>query len=76
MKFKIFDVSKEHDVFFRLEQCYGTVQLIACDSEGNMLPDSSILSIQTDGSIRTYDSVSNNLGLKLDCDGRVIINND
>ena len=76
MKFKVFDVSRGPDVFFRLEQCYDTVQLIACDNEGNILPNSSILSIQKDGSIRTFDSVNNKLGLKLDCDGRIIIDND
>ena len=76
MKFKVFDVSSDHEVFFRLEECYDTVKLVACDSEGNMLPDGNILSIQKDGSLRTFDSVSDNLGLKLDDDGRIIINND
>ena len=63
MKFKVFDVSREPEVFFKLEECYDTVKLVACDSEGNTLPDSNILSIQVDGSLRTFDSVGNNLGL-------------
>ena len=76
MKFKVFDVSREPEVFFKLEECYDTVKLVACDSEGNTLPDSNILSIQVDGTLRTFDSVGNNLGLKLDDDGRIIIDND
>ena len=76
MKFKVFDTSREPEVFFKLEECYDTVKLVACDSGGKTLPDSNILSIQKDGSLRTFDSVGNNLGLKLDCGGRIIINND
>ena len=76
MKFKVFNTSREPEVFFRLEQCYDTVKLVACDSEGNTLPDSNILSIQKDGSLRTFESVGDNLGLFLDCDGRIIINNN
>ena len=77
MKFKVFDSSKKNEeVFFKLEECYDTVKLVVCDSEGNKLPDSDILSIQQDGSLRTFDSVGNNLGLKLDDDGRIIIDND
>ena len=76
MKFKVFDVFRESEVFFKLEECYDTVKLVACDREGNTLPDSNILSIQVDGTLRTFDSVGNNLGLKLDDDGRIIIDND
>ena len=76
MKFKVFDSSREPEVFFKLKECYDTVQLIVCDREGNELPDSNILSIQTDGTLRIFDSVGEHLGLKLDCDGRIIINND
>lgn len=77
MKFKVFDSSKDNgEVFFKLEECYGTVKLVACNSRGNTLPDSDILSIQVDGTLRTFDNVGNNLGLKLDDDGRIIIDND
>ena len=76
MKFKVFDISREPNVFFKLEECYDTIKLVACDSGGNTLPDSDILSIQKDGSLRTFDSVGNNLGLKLDEDGRIIIDHD
>ena len=78
MKFKVFDSSKNNkEVFFKLEECFDkTVKLVACDSEGNPLSDSNILSIQVDGSLRTFDCVDDNLGLKLDGDGRIIIDND
>ena len=76
MKFKVFDVSREPEVFFKLAECYDTVKLIACDSEGNILPDSDILSIQTDGTLRIFPYVNPALGLKLDCEGRIIIDND
>ena len=76
MKFKVFDVSRNHDVFFRLEECYDTVKLVACDSGGNKLPDSDILSIQVDGTLRIFPYVNSALGLKLDDDGRIKINND
>ena len=77
MKFKVFDSSKNNEeVFFKLEECYDTVKLVACGRGGNTLPDSDILSIQTDGTLRTFDNVGNNLGLKLDDDGRIIIDND
>ena len=76
MKCKVFDVTREPEIFFKLEECFDTVKLVACDSEGNTLPDSNILSIQVDGSLRTFDSVSDDLGLKLDNDGRIIIDND
>ena len=75
MKFKVFDVSRTPEVFFKLVECFGTVKLVACNRKGNILPDSEILSIQTDGSLRTFDSVDNNLGLKLDYAGRIIIDN-
>ena len=76
MKCKVFGVPREPEILFKLEECFDTVQLVACDSEGNMLPDGNILSIQKDGSLRTFDSVSDNLGLNLDEDGRIIIDND
>ena len=76
MKFKVFDVSREPEVFFKLEECFETVKLVACDSEGTTLPDSDILSIQKDGTLRIFPYVNSALGLKLDCGGRIIINND
>ena len=76
MKFKVFDVSRDHEVFFRLEECYDTVKLVACNSGGNKLPDSDILSIQKDGTLRIFPYVNSALGLKLDCDGRIIIDNN
>ena len=76
MKFKVFDVPRDPEVFFRLEEYYDTVKLVACDSRGNTLPDNDILSIQTDGTLRIFPCVNSALGLKLDCDGRIIINND
>ena len=76
MKFKVFDVSREPEVFFKLEECYDTVKLVACNREGNKLPDSDILSIQIDGTLRIFHDVNPALGLKLDDDGRIIIDND
>ena len=76
MKFKVFDNAKKEVTFFKLEECYDTVKLVACDECGNTLPDSDILSIQVCGSLRTFDSVREDLGLKLDNDGRIIIDND
>ena len=77
MKFKVFDSSKNNEeVFFKLEECHDTVELVACDREGNTLPDSDILSIQTDGTLRIFPYVNPTLGLKLDDDGRIIIDND
>ena len=76
IKCRVFGAPREPEVLFKLEECFDTVQLVVCDSEGNMLPNGNILSIKKDGSLRTFDSVGNNLGLKLDCDGRIIIDND
>ena len=77
MKFKVFDSSKKNEeVFFRLEECYDTVKLVACNSGGNTLPDSDILSIQKDGTLRIFPYVNPTLGLKLDCEGRITIDND
>ena len=76
MKFKVFNKSTEPDVFFKLEECYDTVKLVACDSGGKTIPDSDILSIQKDGTLRIFPYVNSALGLKLDSEGRIIINND
>ena len=76
MKFKVFAKNAEPEVFFKLEECYDTVKLVACDREGNKLPDSDILSIQKDGTLRIFPYVNPALGLKLDCDERIIIDND
>ena len=76
MKFKVFDSTLEPEIFFKVEECFDTVQLVACSRDGKRIPEGTILSIQNDGSLRTFDSVSDNLGLKLDCDGRIIIDND
>ena len=77
MKFKVFDSSKNNEeVFFKLEECYDTVKLVACNRGGNTLPDSDILSIQVDGTLRIFPYVNSALGLKLDCEGRIVIDND
>lgn len=78
MKFKVFDVSRAPEVFFRLEECYDTVKLVACDRDGKKLSkDGDILSIQKDGTLRIFPYVDPTLGLKLDGDyGRIIIDND
>ena len=76
MKFKVFNKNTKPDVFFKVEECYDTVKLVACDSGGNKLPDSDILSIQVDGTLRIFPYVNSALGLKLDDDGRIKINND
>ena len=77
MKFKVFDVFREAEVFFKLEECYDTVKLVACDKDGKKLSiDGDVLSIQKDGTLRIFPDVNPALGLKLDCDGRIIINND
>ena len=77
MKFKVFDASREPEVFFKLEECYDTVKLIACNKDGEKLfIDGDILSIQKDGTLRIFPDVNPALGLKLDDDGRIIIDND
>ena len=77
MKFKVFDASREPEIFFKLEECYDTVKLVACDKDGKKLSiDGDILSIQKDGTLRIYHDVEPALGLKLDYDGRIVINND
>ena len=77
MKFKVFDVSREPEVFFKLEECYDTVKLVACNKNGEKLYiDGDVLSIQKDGTLRIFPDVNTALGLKLDCDGRIIIDND
>ena len=77
MKFKVFDTSREPEVFFKLEECYDTVKLIACNKDGEKLfIDGDILSIQKDGTLRIFHDVNPALGLKLDDDGRIIIDND
>lgn len=76
MKCKVFGVPREPEILFKLEECFDTVQLVACDCEGNKLPDGNILSIQKDGTLRIFPDVNNDFGLKLDDDGRIIIDND
>ena len=78
MKFKVFDSSKKNEeVFFKLEECYDTVKLVACDKDGKKLSiDGDILSIQKDGTLRIFPYVDPALGLKRDDDGRIIIDND
>ena len=76
MMFKVFDNSRVPEVFFKLEQCYEDIQLVACDAKGIKLRDGCILSIQKDGSLRTFDGINSGLGLKLDSEGRIIIDND
>ena len=77
MKFKVSDVSREPEVFFKLEECYDTVKLVACDKDGKKLSiDGDVLSIQKDGTLRIFLDVNPDLGLKLDDDGRIIIDND
>ena len=44
--FKVFDNSRVPEVFFKLEQCYEDIQLVACDAEGIKLRSGCILSIQ------------------------------
>ena len=76
MKCKVFGVPREPEVLFKLVECYETVKLVTCDSEGKMLPDSNILSIQRDGTLYLFRDVNPSLGLKLDEDGRITLNND
>ena len=77
MKFKVFDVSRKPEIFFKLEECYDTVKLVACDRNGEKLfIDGDVLSIQTDGTLRIFPDVNPALGLKLDCEGRILIDND
>lgn len=77
MKFKVFDVFRASELFFKLEECYGTVKLVVCNKDGEKLDiDGDILSIQKDGTLRIFPDVNPALGLKLDNDGRIIIDND
>ena len=77
MKFKVFGVPREPEVFFKLEECYDTIKLVACDKDGKkVFIDGDVLSIQKDGTLRIFPYVNPALGLKLDDDGRIIIDND
>ena len=78
MQFKVFGSSKkDEEVFFKLEECYDTVKLVACDKDGKKLfIDGDVLSIQKDGTLRIFPDVNPALGLKLDVDGRIVVNND
>ena len=77
MKFKVFDVPREPEVFFKLEQVYDTIKLVVCSPDGKkLLGDGDILSIQKDGTLRLFPDVNPSLGLKLDEDGRITLNND
>lgn len=77
MKFKVFGVVRASELFFKLEECYDTVKLVACNKNGEKLSiDGDILSIQQDGTLRIFPDVDPALGLKLDNDGRIIIDND
>ena len=78
MIFKVFDSSKvpEPEVFFKLEECFETIQLVACDAKGIRIRNGCILSIQKDGYLRTFEDINKGLGLKLNNVGRIIIDND
>ena len=77
MKFKVFGDPIEPEVFFKLEECYDTIKLTACDKEGRKLwIDGDVLSIQKDGTLRIFPDVNPALGLKLDDNGSILIDND
>ena len=78
MVFKVFDSAKvpEPEVFFKLEECFETIQLVACDAKGIKIRNGCILSIQKDGYLRTFEDINKSLGLKLDSVGRIMIDND
>ena len=76
MMFKVFDSSRVPDVFFKLVECFETIQLVACDDKGIRISNGCILSIQKDGSLRTFEDINEGLGLKLDSEGRIILDND
>ena len=74
--FKVFDSSRVPEVFFKLEECFETIQLVACDAKGIKIENGCILSIQKDGYLRTFEGINKGLGLKLDSVGRIRIDND
>ena len=74
--FKVFDSARVPEVFFKLEECFETIQLVACDDKGTKIKNGCILSIQKDGYLRTFEGINKSLGLKLDSVGRIRIDND
>jgi hypothetical protein len=69
--FKVFTKAEEQkDTYLRLDQDGDRVVLNALNDRGQIL--SSILAIQTDGTVRMFSHVSNKLGLYLNDNGQVV----
>jgi hypothetical protein len=78
MGFKIFGQEEDKQVFLKLRPSLnddGEVDLVAVDRDGDRVSQGSILTILNDGSLHLCSMVSTQIGLKLDEDGKVVINN-
>lgn len=74
MKLRIYGEKEkpEKEVFLRLVEKYGRVSLLAVDENGERVLGGDLLTISEGGFSRTC-SVSKEIGLPLDEDGQVII---
>ncbi len=74
--FKVFNdkESSPEEIFFKLEGSeYNKISLVACYSNGIKVPEGHILSITADGELRLSSSVTEGLGLKLDMNHKIRI---
>ena len=77
MGFKVFERPKQkRDVFFKLkEMSSGAILLFTVDSYGERVEDGNILTIKASGLVYLHSGVNSHLGLNLDHDGKVRIQN-
>ena len=76
VEFYVFDDGKNKPippkrVYFRLEEYYGGVQLVACNENGSFI--SYVFLVQKNGTGIRPESVSDKTGLQLDEDGRIVL---
>ena len=65
MNYRVFDEKeKGKEIFFKLVQDGGTIDLRACDGSGDELSLGSILSIHEDGKILVYSNIHTEIGIK------------
>ena len=78
MKFKVFEENKEvkeKEVYFRLIEDDGEIDLIVCNKDGLMLAAGYVLSISADG-LFLYDNVTETIDLPCNERGRVKVIDD
>jgi hypothetical protein len=72
MKMRIYKEKKEEELYFKLCESVQDISLCAVDENGKLL--STILSINFDGTLHLYQDIIEDIGLKLDEKGRIMIN--